>query len=160
MRTRIRQSGLTSLRSRSCRGRRRKKNRRNVELRRAESAIVDRIGSLVMVISSRTPEGSPNRCPVCGKDLRLEPSSPFGDAPCPHCGHLLWFVALSADEQRFYDREAGEGIRPMLLESVARSLGISKEELEADPSLLRNQRIDSLDLLEVIMDTEEEFGKG
>lgn len=41
--------------------------------------------------SSRTPEGEPNRCPVCGKRLRIEPSRPPGDAPCPHCGHLIWF---------------------------------------------------------------------
>ena len=46
-----------------------------------------------MVISSRTPEGVPNRCPVCGNDLRIEPSRPTLDAPCPHCGHLLWFKA-------------------------------------------------------------------
>ena len=41
--------------------------------------------------ASRTPEGEPNRCPICGKEVRLEPSRPPGDAPCPHCGHLLWF---------------------------------------------------------------------
>jgi len=41
--------------------------------------------------SSRTPEGQPKHCPVCGKDLKIEPSHPPGDAPCPHCGHLLWF---------------------------------------------------------------------
>src|SRR5688572_28909820 len=41
--------------------------------------------------SSRTPEGVPNRCPVCGRRARIEPSVPPGDAPCPHCGHLLWF---------------------------------------------------------------------
>jgi len=45
-----------------------------------------------MTISSRTPEGVPNRCPVCGNSLRLEPSVPPGDAPCPHCGSLLWFA--------------------------------------------------------------------
>lgn len=45
-----------------------------------------------MVISSRTPEGSPNLCPVCGVDIRIEPSTPPGDAPCPACGHLLWFT--------------------------------------------------------------------
>jgi anti-anti-sigma factor len=45
-----------------------------------------------MVISSRTPEGQPNRCPVCGNYLKIEPSDPAGDAPCPHCGHLLWFT--------------------------------------------------------------------
>ena len=41
--------------------------------------------------SSRTPEGESHRCPVCGKDVRIEPSRPPGDAPCPHCGSLLWF---------------------------------------------------------------------
>ena len=41
--------------------------------------------------SSRTPEGEPNRCPVCGKTLHIEPSRRPGDAPCPHCGHLLLF---------------------------------------------------------------------
>jgi hypothetical protein len=45
----------------------------------------------IMAPSSRTPEGWPNRCPVCGKDVCIEPSTPPGDAPCPHCGHLLWF---------------------------------------------------------------------
>jgi anti-sigma B factor antagonist len=45
-----------------------------------------------MVISSRTPEGQPNHCPVCGSHLRIEPSDPAGDAPCPQCGHLLWFA--------------------------------------------------------------------
>jgi hypothetical protein len=46
-----------------------------------------------MVIASRTPEGIPNRCPVCGNDLKIDPSRPTLDAPCPHCGHLLWFGA-------------------------------------------------------------------
>jgi len=41
--------------------------------------------------SSRTPEGESNQCPICGKEVRIEPSRPPGDAPCPNCGHLLWF---------------------------------------------------------------------
>jgi len=52
-----------------------------------------------MVISSRTPEGDPNRCPVCGCRLRLEPSEPLRDAPCPQCGHLLWFAQPTASQQ-------------------------------------------------------------
>lgn len=48
--------------------------------------------------SSRTPEGHSNHCPVCGKNLRIEPSQPPGDAPCPHCGHLLWFQHSSEPE--------------------------------------------------------------
>jgi hypothetical protein len=44
-----------------------------------------------MTVSSRTPEGIPNRCPVCGSEMRIEPSMPGGDAPCPKCGSLVWF---------------------------------------------------------------------
>jgi hypothetical protein len=43
------------------------------------------------VISSRTPEGQPNVCPVCGRPARVEPACLSPDAPCPSCGHLLWF---------------------------------------------------------------------
>jgi len=46
-----------------------------------------------MTTSTRTPEGEPNKCPVCGEKVRLEPSRPPGDAPCPRCGTLLWFPA-------------------------------------------------------------------
>jgi hypothetical protein len=44
------------------------------------------------VISSRTPEGDAGRCAICGHDCRLDPSWPGRDAPCPSCGHLLWFA--------------------------------------------------------------------
>src|SRR5262245_11621993 len=46
---------------------------------------------MIPPVSSRTPEGLPNKCPLCGNELRIEPSNPPGDAPCPSCGHLLWF---------------------------------------------------------------------
>ena len=51
-----------------------------------------------MVISSRTPEGRPRHCPVCGSDLKIEPSDPAGDAPCPRCGHLLWFAGEDLED--------------------------------------------------------------
>ena len=44
------------------------------------------------MISTRTPEGSPGECPVCGHDFAVEPSAfPTRDAPCPSCGCLVWF---------------------------------------------------------------------
>ena len=46
-----------------------------------------------MFISSRTPEGTPHRCSICGADVRIEPSRPPNDAPCPNCGALIWFKA-------------------------------------------------------------------
>lgn len=89
----------------------------------------------------------PNRCPLCGQAVRLEPSQPFGDAPCPACGSLLWFVTSDAGP-RFFDPEATG-----LLTVVAERLGIS-------PAALREGRlaelgIDSLDVVELVMELEE-----
>jgi hypothetical protein len=57
-----------------------------------------------MTISSRTPEGEPNCCPICGRRVRLEPSDPSWDGPCPQCGHLLWFSERETDlQQRLLD---------------------------------------------------------
>jgi hypothetical protein len=64
--------------------------------------------------STRTPEGEPNRCPVCGKHLRIEPSRPPGDAPCPHCGHLLWFNPPCPGGDFFTVRRATEEVFPRL----------------------------------------------
>jgi hypothetical protein len=61
------------------------------------------------VISSRTPEGQPGRCPICHASFRIEPSQPCGDAPCPCCGHLIFFVGR-AGEHRLLAR--GRAIRP------------------------------------------------
>lgn len=44
---------------------------------------------------SRTPEGEPAKCPVCGNVVSVEPSRPHGDAPCPNCGSLLWLNELT-----------------------------------------------------------------
>jgi hypothetical protein len=48
-----------------------------------------------MVISSRTPEGDPGLCPICGEVIKIEPSKPTRDAPCPCCGHLNWLGGSS-----------------------------------------------------------------
>lgn len=44
--------------------------------------------------SSRTPEGTPFHCPLCGNDVRIEFSCyPACDATCPHCGQLIQLLA-------------------------------------------------------------------
>lgn len=45
-----------------------------------------------MNIASRTTEGLPSECRVCGKRVSIAPSVPQGDATCPHCGSLLWIA--------------------------------------------------------------------
>jgi acyl carrier protein len=100
-----------------------------------------------MTISSRTPEGTPNRCPVCGQAVRVEPSRPFDDAPCPACGTLLWFVSVGT-EPRVIDPQASG-----LIEIVAERLGVTPEEVRA--GRLGELGLDSLDVVELIMELEE-----
>ena len=63
------------------------------------------IGTGFPMPSSRTPEGFRGHCPICQNDVTIEPSeTPVRDAPCPNCGHLLWFPSrksLSLVEHAF-----------------------------------------------------------
>jgi anti-sigma B factor antagonist len=45
-------------------------------------------------------EGKPDRCPVCGTAVTeaAPRGGPVADAPCPRCGHLLWFVSRSVGD--------------------------------------------------------------
>ena len=94
-----------------------------------------------MVVSSRTPEGLPSRCVLCGAENKLEFSDPGGDAPCPSCGHLLWFSArlLGAFQNRLAGVLAARG-EPISPDTTLAGLGA-----------------DSLDLVELVMQLEEEF---
>jgi len=90
--------------------------------------------SPLMNVSSRTPEGEPHECPLCGAISNLEPAFPGGDAVCPACGQLVWW---------FRDRY-GERLAQML------------ETLSLDGTLRFNE-MDSLDVVEFAMELEEEF---
>lgn len=95
-----------------------------------------------VTISSRTPEGFPSRCPLCGARTRLEFSDRTGDAPCPSCGHLLWkSTELLEKAQRH----------------VAASLVVTPERISSD-SNFSELGADSLDEVELLMELQEEFG--
>ncbi len=80
------------------------------------------------MISSRTPEGLPHRCPVCGKLAALEPSYPGGDSTCPSCGQLLWW---------FRDHFG--------------------TDIELRSRFGRDVAADSVDVMELLLQLEEEF---
>lgn len=111
-----------------------------------------------MAISSRTPEGEPNRCPVCQSHINIELSQPFGDAPCPSCGHLLWFTG-HGDRTVFYDGTVAEIKRNRTRQLIAQQLGVPLNKIpenfqKLDLSALG---VDSLDFVELVMTLEEEF---
>lgn len=94
------------------------------------------------VISSRTPEGEPNVCPICETVITIEPSSAFGDAPCPRCGTLLWFVNTEHG-LRLFDAELVELVRQAMANAFGPDVRISNA--------------DSLDMAELVMEIEGEI---
>jgi acyl carrier protein len=102
------------------------------------------------IISSRTPEGVPNRCPICDSSLCIEPSQPACDAPCPSCGTLLWFASPSG---LVYESKT---VAP-ILDRICECLGVSKEQVTSDTSFINDLGADSLDTVELLMELEEEF---
>ncbi len=114
-------------------------------------------------ISSRTPEGEANHCPVCGEEVQLEPSYPPGDAPCPNCGTLLWFNRTSSGTW-FLEAKKLKPIFDRVRSILADYLHMKKEEITLITPLRKSVdpfageiEVDSLDLVEIVMEFEEEF---
>jgi acyl carrier protein len=109
-------------------------------------------------VSSRTPGGSPQRCPVCGEAFQMEPSQPFGDAPCPACGSLLWFLA-DGSSFLWFERGAEEAKRERLRASVAELLGVPigkiPDDLDEIARIFVGSGADSLDMVELLMEQME-----
>ncbi len=88
-----------------------------------------------MYISSRTPEGDPAHCAICGAESLLEPSYPAGDTICPNCGALLW----------------------TLRDLVSKHTEISPTALTLETNI-DDLGQDSLEIVELVMELEEAFG--
>jgi acyl carrier protein len=112
---------------------------------------------MAKTIASRTPEGQPNRCPLCGASIVLEPSSPSGDAPCPRCGTLLWFLRTS-ENIIFFEADAIADIRLQIFSAIGANLGVDPRQTNEGTHFdSANLDIDSLDLVELVMELEEQF---
>ena len=95
-----------------------------------------------MTISSRTPEGFPSQCPLCGAECNLEFSDPGEDATCPNCGCLVSYSAQLLEHFR---------------RLFSNALGVAPEHISTETNLQRMLGADSLDVVEMVMELEEEF---
>lgn len=96
--------------------------------------------------ASRTPEGQPNRCPVCDHEVSIEPSAPPGDATCPYCGHLLWFPANDVEEVFVHDMDVAtksEAIKTLVNRLVELGHVPSDSEDQVIAALLRREELGS-----------------
>jgi anti-anti-sigma regulatory factor len=64
-----------------------------------------------MIVSSRTPEGEPGLCNVCGRILQVLISDPQKDACCPFCGSLVNTQGLCVLEISISDRDNLDDLR-------------------------------------------------
>jgi hypothetical protein len=57
-----------------------------------------------METSTRTSEGFPFDCTVCGKQMIVSACTPLGDTVCPHCGALLYAhlkqIPIDSDDEK------------------------------------------------------------
>jgi acyl carrier protein len=109
-----------------------------------------------MAIPSRTPEKSPGRCPACGAALPLELPKRYGEAPCPQCGKRLWF-SKQRDGVWFHDADRAGAIRERVRALVAWNLGIEPAAVKDSTSFMKDIGADTLDIVELVMELEEEF---
>jgi len=107
------------------------------------------------MISSRTPEGEPAICPVCGEYSCTEPAEPYYDAACPKCGSLLWFIRIG--DQRLVFKPGDEAREKGLRKALSEVSGFSELELKRNPESLEKLNADSLDIVELMLEFEDEF---
>ena len=86
----------------------------------------------------------------------VEPSILVGDATCPHCGQLLWFIQ-SPETIRLFGSQHSSSTRDRIIDIIANQLGVARDKIPNNPMLLNDLGADSLDTVELIMELEEEF---
>jgi hypothetical protein len=103
-----------------------------------------------MPIASRTPEGSPNHCPVCGAHVVIDPSRPPGDAPCPACGHLLWFPPAPVPLRLVCERVEAAAREEVAFEAEAWRRGSLRLRGAQAPDLVRRGLLAGLSPVRVV----------
>ena len=111
-------------------------------------------------VSSGTPDGLPGLCPVCESLVCVEPSLLTGDAPCPHCGSLVWVVNVPPRARCYRSEDVSPGTRLTVMAALQLIYARLNAAVpgERGGSSLRELGLDSLDLVELVMEIEEELG--
>src|SRR5581483_4717137 len=115
-------------------------------------SLADRINS--MGTSVPNPEASPAPCPACRTVLCLEPARLHGEAPCPYCSSPLFFLYLPGNVVRYYlATEIAPAARNRVIAFVQKWFHGTKAGSLASKAVL-----DSLDVMDLILDVEQSFG--
>ena len=96
-----------------------------------------------------TRQGVPARCPACAAVICMEPARPVGEAPCPYCGRMLWFVYLPERVLYYTVEEVSRRKRDKIVEVF--SPRVTKD----DRGFWTGLHMDSLDYAELVLDMED-----
>jgi hypothetical protein len=105
------------------------------------------------MIRKRIPLGTPNCCPACSRSVAANASDLEGFVACAHCGEKLWFVVQTSDT-RFFNWRDALAFQNYAARLLAAQLGVSSSEL---PALLRDLAADSLDIVDMVAELDEEL---
>jgi len=112
-------------------------------------------------------------CPACGSFPVPELFEPVGVALCPHCGALSRrteaglrlfgkaadVVVTTASDSLRSGRTRAEQSKRRVREVIAQRLGVPSSAVTAETDLVRDLGADSLDIVHIIVELEEEFGE-
>ena len=110
-----------------------------------------------MTDSTRASARSPGQCPLCGAAVPSPPAETYGNLPCPQCGKSLWFCKQS-EGVWYHDAAKVAPVRERVVQVVAKQLGADATTITDATSFMNDLGADSLDVVELVMSLEEEFG--
>ncbi len=110
-----------------------------------------------MTETTPAPERAAGQCPLCRAAVALQPTEDYGNAPCPACGKSLWYCKQPGGIW-FHDAAKAAQLRERVIPFVAKQLGADATRITDATSFVEDLAADSLDIVEMVMSLEEEFG--
>ena len=114
----------------------------------------------------RMPTGTPNRCPRCRRVFRCKRPDSLGSVNCPQCGAVLWYRPnsgrlLGIETHRpgalFFDAQEMEQERERIIATISKLSNLSPDLVRSKITLEQLLGADSLYIVELVMELEDEF---
>jgi hypothetical protein len=113
------------------------------------------------------PKGTWNRCPKCRTRLHVKGSAEIGRAGCAQCGASLWFRTIAGfwnwlrtchrPGTRLYDGPEVEAWHEQVIDAVVGMTDLTAEQVRSKIKVEDLVGADSLDIVELVMQLEDDF---
>lgn len=102
-------------------------------------------------------EGEGGACPKCKAKLSGDPLMFAGSVACTQCETGLWFLKLGIDDL-FYVTADTADYRSHVMQVIGEKLNYPPDQIMDNQSLSTDIDYDSLEMIELAMELEEELG--